>query len=350
MVLPLGVLLIMPMIYFKVKNMIYLEGQDQKLISYLSQNMETVSKDASKINSFDSSFLKNNVYILAENHGYEDVQNLDYKIFKQLNEQTGLRYYIAEMDSLRAKKLNTFLQKAEPDTALLKSVVRDIAMRIPQQSSIQLYDKWLKLHNHNTTLQDSLKFEVLGLDIDFNDTLTKISRDSAMILNLYAQIEKRGLQNEKFYGLFGFFHGLQSGIGERNAYPFAARLKRQTTHPQLQKIQTFACLTLESEMYLPPTEDMITPPSKKMGIFNVDGPILLTKGIQDLKAVTKENSISLFQLDKPNSPYKNSQRLAGIKVNLLGGETLPNNKAQATIDFYQNIILIRGSKSLSPLE
>ena len=338
------------LLFFTVKNAIYLGSEDKSHMDYLSLNKEVLDKNNMTFNGFDSVFYTNNVFILSENHGYEDVQNIDYQLFINFNKKMGLRFYIAEMDSLRAGRLNEFLRNPTPNTVLLKSIIKDIGLRIPQQSSQQLYDKWLRLHQYNAQLKDSAKIEVLGLDQNFDDKLSKISRDSSMLMNFKAIVEKRGLQQAKFYGLFGYYHGMQSGIGERNSYPFAAKLKRQTVYPQFQKIQTLTCLTVESEMYLPPFEGMPTPPDKKTSQFNVDGPVLLTKGIKDLKALTTPNSMTIFHLNNQNTPYKNSQRLAGIKVNVLGDEVLPNNEKQVTTDFYQYVILMRGSKSLSPIE
>ncbi len=347
--LPIIVLTLCFVLYFAINNRFYLGGQDAVHIAYLKQNNAVLNKSDMNFNSFDSLFSDNTIFILSENHGYEDVQSIDEQLFIHLNKTQGVRYYIAEMDSLIAKELNIFLNNPIADKALLKAVVQSISDIIPQQSSQQLMDKWLRIHAYNLTLNDSLKIEILGLDKNRNDT-SRIGRDSSMLLNFNALVQKKHLENQKFYGLFGYYHGMQSGVTERNTYPFAAKLKRNNNFPQFRKVQTIACLTLESEMYMPPYEGMPTPPDKKTALFNVEGSIALTKGIHDAKAVSSPNTLTLFHLDKPNSPYRNSQRLAGIKINLLGDEVLPNNAQQATTDFYQHVILIRGSKSLLPLE
>lgn len=348
LVLPLIVLVLGSLAYFNINNRIYLAGEDAAHIAYLNQHKEVLDRTKANFNSFDSVFYNNNIFILSENHGFEDVQFIDYQLFIHLNQKMGVRFYIGEMDSLVAKKLNTFLKNPTPDVALLKSFVKDIGLNIPQQSSQQLLEKWMRIHSYNAQLKDGFKIEVLGLDKNMGDT-SKISRDSSMLLNFKSIVEKRGLQQEKFYGLFGYSHGMQSGISERNTYPFAAKLKRNTTFPQFQKVQTIACLNLESEMYFPPFEGMPTPPDNKTSLCNMDGPILLCKGIKDVKAVSALNTITLFHLNENNSPYRNSQRLAGVKVNVLGDEVLPKNAQQKTTDFFQHVILMRGSKSLSPL-
>jgi hypothetical protein len=347
--LPIVILTIATVVFFGIKNTLYLGGEDDTHINYLKTHSEVLDKNKAVFNSFDSSFYNNNIFILCENHGFEDVQLIDDQLFINLNKKAGVRFYIAEMDSLVSNKLNAFLRNPIADKTLLKSIVKDVADVIPQQSSQQLMDKWLRIHAYNAQLKDSLKIEVLGLDKNRKDT-SKIGRDSSMLLNFKKLVQEKHLENQKFYGLFGYFHGMQSGVGDRNTYAFAAKLKRNNTFPQFQKVQTIACLTLESEMYMPPYEGIPTPPEEKTNLVNVDGPIALTHGIKDVKSIAPLNSITLLDLNAANSPYKNSQRLMGIKINLLGQEVLPNNDKQTTTDFFQYVFIMRGSKSLSPVE
>jgi hypothetical protein len=346
--LPIVILSIGTTLFFTIKNRMYLGGEDETHINYLKNHSEILDKNKVVFNIFDSVFYNNNIFILCENHGFEDVQLIDDQLFIHLNKTQGVRYYIAEMDSLIAKELNTFLNNPIADKTRLKSVINSIADIIPQQSSQQLMDKWLRIHAYNQQLKDGFKIEVLGLDKNRKDA-SEIGRDSSMLLNFNTIVRTRGLQNEKFYGLFGYYHGLQSGIGESNRYPFAAKLKRNSTFPQFQKVQTIACLTLESEMYLPENKEVPSPPDHKTSLFNVDGLIALTHGIKDVKSIAPMNAITLFNLNAANSPYKNSQRLMGIKINLLGQEVLPNNDKQATTDFFQYVLIMRGSKALEPV-
>ena len=347
--LPVIALLLAATLFFAVKNTLYLGGTDDVHVNYLTKHQEVLDRKNATFSSFDTAFYNNNVFMLCENHGYEDVQLIDDQLFIHLNKKAGVRFYIAEMDSLMSNKLNTFLRNPMADKGLLKSVIADVADVIPQQSSQQLMDKWLRIHAYNAQLPDGAKIEVLGLDKNRSDTSSRIGRDSSMLLNFNALVTKRGLQNQKFYGLFGYAHGLQAGVGERNSHYLAAKFKRNGTFPQFQKIQTIACLTLESEMYLPPFEGMPTPPDKKTGMFNLDGPIALTKGIKDAKTVAAPNAVTLFNLNASDSPYKKTQRLMGVQINLLGQEVLAYDDKKPTTDFFQYVLLLRGSKALSPL-
>jgi hypothetical protein len=347
--LPIIVLLVGATVFFAVKNTLYLGGTDDAHVAYLTKHQEVLDRKNAAFSSLDSAFYNNNVFMLCENHGYEDVQLIDDQLFIHLNKKAGVRFYIAEMDSVMSDKLNTFLRNPIADKGLLKSLVTDVADIIPQQSSQQLMDKWLRIHAYNVQLPDSAKIEVLGLDKNRRDTSLSIGRDSSMLLNFNALVKKRGLQNQKFYGLFGYAHGMQAGIGERNTHYLAAKFKRNGAFPQFQKIQTIACLTLESEMYIPPFEGMPTPPDKKTGMFNMDGPMALTKGIKDAKTVTAPNAITLFNLNAADSPYKKTQRLMGVQINLLSQEVLAHNDKLPTTDFFQYVLLLRGSKALSPV-
>ncbi|GAB3826019.1 hypothetical protein [Pontibacter rugosus] len=351
------VLVLLPfvaLLFFWTKNIYYIGGTDEANLQYLAHNKYNLGSDLAEaapgnIAPFDSAFYTNQVFLLGENHGFADVQQIDKYMLLHLNKKVGLRYYVAEMDSIRANSLNTFLQKEAKDTLLLKQVVKDIKFRIPQQSSKELYEKWLAIYDYNKTLPDALKIAVLGIDKNFNDTSRAISRDSMMLVNFKQIIQKQGLEKEKFYGLFGYTHVLQSSFGERNIYPFAAKLKRSGL-PLGNKVQSIVCLTLDSEMALPKNEQMPSPPDGKTSLVNADGPFTLVQGMEDLREVTSQHSISLFDLDNLNSPYKNSQKLAGIKVNLLGEDILPNNANQKTTSFFQHVILVRNSKALTSLD
>ena len=346
-------LLLVAIFIFLIKNQIFIGGVNDATIAYLDRNKKSIDRATiaqhPEIALFDSEFYASQVFLLGETHGYADVQQIDQYMIRHLNQKWGVRFYLAEIDTSRANALNTFLRKETKDTALLKQVVRDIATRIPQLSSQELYDKWISLYDYNNGLSDSLKITVIGVDQDFNDTTTTISRDSSMLVNFKRTVEEKGLQKEKFYGFFGYSHVLQTGYNQGNIYSFAARLKRAQL-PYASHLQSIVCFTLDSEMRMPKVGTFPTPPDEKIGGFNGDGPLITVKGIKELKKVTEEGSITLFDLKGEGSPYKNSQHLCSIHVTLVGADMLPNNESQKTTDFFQYAILLRNSRALSKLK
>jgi len=343
--LPLAFLL-----FFWVRNTLYLGSADQQYTNYLDQNKEVLieadrsAKDRGLL--LDSTFYANQVFLLGESHGLADVQKIDQLLLLHLHQRAGLKYYIAEIDSLRADMLNRFLSETPKNDGLLKQFVRDIALRIPQQSSRQLYDKWSEIYDYNSRQPDSLKITVLGLDTDFDQN--GYNRDSFMLVNFERIIQEKGLQNEKFYGLFGYFHVLQSPVSSFTL-PFAARLKTSGLEAG-QHIQSMICYSVDSEIYLPENESYPTPPDKRLDILNSDGPLMLVKGINDLKKVTTPHTVTLFKLDNTSSPYRQSQQLAETRVNLVGQDLRPAQQDLSTTDFFQYVLLIRNSQALSPLQ
>lgn len=153
-----------------IKNEKFIGVSDKKFVEYLNNNKIVLNQDVFERNKelFDDKTYKNNVILLGESHGVADVQSIDKNILLHLNEKVGLRYYVAEIDSARANQLNTFLNGENKDTVLLKKTVIEIKERIPQQSSIELYQKWSDIYDYNQKLPDSLKISVIGVDTDFD--------------------------------------------------------------------------------------------------------------------------------------------------------------------------------------
>jgi len=346
--LSLLAIILIGLLVFVIKNKSFIESSDKQFVEYLNRNkiiLDNKAFDTQNTQSlFDNETYKSNVMLLGESHGLAEVQNIDKSLFLHLNKKIGLRYYIAEIDSIRANQLNTFLAGVEKDTVLLKQIIVAIKQRIPQQASKELYQKWSDIYDYNQTLSDSLKLCVIGVDTDF-EVESAISRDSAMIVNFTDIVKRKGLENEHFYGLFGLFHVLQNGINSKNYQPFAARLTSNGF-----KVKSILCLNIDSEVYLPKNEQFPTTPDEKIGFLNMDGPIVLVKGINDLKDASEKNTNTLFNIAQSNSPYFGSPKLIKTKSNFIEQQIFPYNERLSTPDFIQYIIFIRNSKALSPIE
>lgn len=328
-------------LYFFISNKLFLESKNESNITYLKKNStETTNSINDKL--FDDDFYKSKVFLLGEIHGYADNQKLDKELLFFLNKKLGVKYYIAEMDSITAKKLNHFLTDGLKNQETLKEVVLAIKKRIPQQSSQELFDKWNYIYDYNQKLTDSLKITVIGIDKNFDDD-SKITRDLAMVINFKNSIKQLNLENEKFYGLFGYFHVLQN-ITENGKETFASELKKSGI-----KTTSFVSYTLDSEMYLPKTPQLPTPENEKVDWINADGPLQLVKGINDLKELSKPNSITLFRLNSENTPFLKSQHLISVKSRIFGENVVPQ-KGTFTTDYFQYIFLLRNSKALTKLK
>lgn len=328
-------------LYVVISNFLFLGFKDQETRSYLAKSKVQI-KDSINENLFDEDFYQSQVFLLGEFHGFAANQTLDRELLFFLNREVGVKNYVAEMDSLTARKLNIFLAKSNKDTVLLKEVVIDIKKRIPQQSSQELFDKWETIYDKNQKLADSLKIRVIGIDTDFDAKYASISRDSAMLVNFKTYIKKLHIENEKFYGLFGYFHTLQH-TPENTSKPFAARLNEAGY-----KTTSLVSYTIDSEMYLPKNPQIPTPADEKIAWVNADGPILLVKGIKDFKSLAKPNAITLFKINSAASPFSTSQKLIQIKSRIFGEDIVPA-KNTVTTDYFQYVFLLRNSEALHQL-
>jgi hypothetical protein len=328
-------------LYFFISNRLFLESEKEDNIAYLKNNNARID-DTLDESFFNADFYQSKVFLLGEVHGFADNQKLDKELFFFLNKKLGVKYYIAEMDSSTAKKLNEFLNSSQKEKAKLKEVVLAIGNRIPQQSSQELFDKWNDIYDYNKTLNDSLKITVIGLDKNFDDE-SKMPRDSAMFMNFEQIVKQKKLENEKFYGLFGYFHTLQTKI-ENGKETFASNLKKAGI-----KTSSLVSYTLDSDMYLPKNPQFPTPEDEKVDWYNADGPLQVVKGINDLKALSKPSTITLFKLNSPNAPYYKLQNLIQVKSRVFGENMVPE-KGTNTCDYFQYVFLLRNSKALTKLK
>ncbi|WP_166919626.1 hypothetical protein [Flavobacterium poyangense] len=327
--------------YLYGSSKLFLESKNDENISYLLKNNVEISGSVNE-KLFDADFYKSQVFLLGEIHGYADNQTIDKEMLFFLNKKIGLKYYIAEMDSLTAKKLNLFLSERQKNKVILKEVVENIKRRIPQQSSQELFDKWNAIYDYNQKLADTLKITVIGIDKNFDDQ-SKGSRDVAMVSNFKEAVKKQHLENEKFYGLFGYFHVLQKKT-ESGKETFAAGLKDSGI-----KVAGFVSYTIDSEMYLPKNPQFPTPENERVDWMNADGPLMLVKGINDLKELSKPKVITLFKLDAKDSPYLKSQNLVSVKSRAFGENVVPV-KGSSVTDYFQYVFLLRNSQALTKLK
>jgi hypothetical protein len=186
-----------------------------------------------------------------------------------------------------------------------------------------------------------------------------MARDSIMYRNYINIMQAMNLLNKKMYGFFGFFHTLQC---KYELMPFAGFVKQ---HLPSIKMVSLQMLALNSTVLLPYNEQLrkMMPPSyvnelrKKNPDFPIteqyipytlsnDDPMMKVDGIEDLKSLTKENTITLFKLNSSNTPYSKTKKLAEVT----GFQPVKmSSKQDVTTNAFQYVILFRNSKAAMPL-
>ncbi|MCG2615758.1 hypothetical protein LZZ85_15770 [Terrimonas sp. NA20] len=387
---------------------------------------------------FDADFYKNQYFLFGENHGVAAPLAVDLALFKNLYQQAGVRFYVAEMDATKAWLINKYLQTG--DTSSLSKVFRSWKADTAQWASQENYRKFQGLQKFYRELPAGQKFQVIGLDVfqDYSlvhehavylteglkdvslrksvDSLLKITqgatnddraglneyarrllprliaqeskakaemkdrypafkhfvtslgfigagmtRDSIFYRNLESLLAINNWEDKKMYGFIGYFHTLQTGYN--NIEPFASLLVKHKKATG--KVASMQMMVFESKMMMPivaPIKTMMPKPviekfiSETPGFptdqryvpytLSNDNSMMLIKGIQELKACSKPNAITLFRLTGENSPFNRSDDLAIIS----GFQSLkPTNQAVVTSKIFQYVILFRGSGPATPL-
>ncbi|GAA3948621.1 hypothetical protein [Hymenobacter algoricola] len=111
---------------------------------------------------FDAAFYQNQLFLLGEAHGVARPQEVDYELFKHLNQRAGVRYYVGEFDCAKAHYLNQYLRTGNDSTLQLVfgSWVRDES----QWANKDLLNKFRKLRALNQSLPPKRQMVFVGLD------------------------------------------------------------------------------------------------------------------------------------------------------------------------------------------
>lgn len=346
----IALLIILPVIYFVVLNCVFLGKLDDNKISYLKNNSITIEqRDTVLCEDFSNLFqndTNSQVFVFGEIHGFSKTQSADLLLFKYLNYRHNVRHYIAEVYKEDAADLSLFLNSSPIDISYLEKVIKSVGNYIPQQMTHDYFNKWVALHKYNQTLPIDKKILVHGI-------LGSKKRDDKKGKSQILHEEFLKIMNdtsvgdlEKSYCFLGQYHGLQDTVymSNQKVLPFAARLTNEGYN-----VTSIIHIPLESAMYFPKNDQYPTPPNEVLEFLNADGPITYSKGIKNLRKSTNVNSVMLFKLNSEGSPYNICSDLVGYKSSLkfLFGEILPSSN-KVTTDYFQYILLTRGSEAATP--
>ncbi|WP_422106425.1 hypothetical protein [Winogradskyella sp.] len=96
-------------------------------------------------------------------HGSAKTEDIELKLIQSLTKQNAIKYYLPETDFSIAHYFDYYLNTG--DTLLLKDLVTTYGSRVPQDRSIETYNKWKQLRTINEALPRDKKLKVLGIDL-----------------------------------------------------------------------------------------------------------------------------------------------------------------------------------------
>jgi hypothetical protein len=201
------------------------------------------------------------------------------------------------------------------------------------------------IHQNKSTFNDLLGkqlpvFEYLIRNLSYSAKKSGVNRAEGMFRNYVELYDLLNLENEKLYGMWGYFHAHQVPvrfIGE----DFASKLVG-STHKSAKKTLSIVIFPIDSKYNL---WDQKSNSWKKEPFSYDDKSLLAVEGIETLKELTRKNTITLFKLDGIDSPF--------AKTGLFFHGTSPKGKLIGDFkdrDYpFQYVILMRNSDWLSPL-
>jgi hypothetical protein len=125
--------------------------------SYLHTN-------AIDLNSAEFEFPQTDFKILGFGayHGSSKTEDVELTILSSLLRKKALKYYLPETDYSLAHYFNKYL--ANGDTILLRDLVTQYGHRVPQERTIEAYEKWKTIKKLNDNQKSTDRIKVIGID------------------------------------------------------------------------------------------------------------------------------------------------------------------------------------------
>ena len=96
-------------------------------------------------------------------HGSAKTELTEYTLLKSLTKDGTIKYYLPETDFSIGHFFNQYLKTG--DTLLLKDLIYNYGTRVPQEKSIETYEKWKEIKKLNDNLSQKNKLTVVGIDL-----------------------------------------------------------------------------------------------------------------------------------------------------------------------------------------
>jgi hypothetical protein len=136
--------------------------------AYTQNKLEYLKNNRFDLNSSEFDFPEKEFNIIGFGgyHGSSKIEDVEIKLLTSLTKNKSIKYYLPETDYSIAYFFNQYLKTG--DTILLKDLVTVYGIRVPQERTIEVYEKWKNLKKLNDKLPKKEKLTVVGIDIQVN--------------------------------------------------------------------------------------------------------------------------------------------------------------------------------------
>lgn len=138
---------------------IFLSGQTSKsgLVDYLELHRHSFEPGKELIPPEEY-----RLFFFGSVHGTQLTQDVDLRLLQHLVDNQRVRIYLPEVDGCVAYFLNRFLENG--DTSLLKEITVWYKEFVPQDASVQFYEKWRAIYQWNQQKPSSERIKVMGAE------------------------------------------------------------------------------------------------------------------------------------------------------------------------------------------
>ena len=136
-------------------------AQDNTKVNYLKENRFDLNSKDFKFPQKDFKIIGYGAY-----HGSQKTEAVEMILLTSLVKDKIVKYYLPETDFSIAHYFDQYLKTG--DTILLKDLVTHSGIRVKQERTIEMYEKWKKLKQLNDQLPKNDKLKILGIDYQIN--------------------------------------------------------------------------------------------------------------------------------------------------------------------------------------
>lgn len=368
------------------------EEVDPARVDYLKAHVVAEGPIAGPVRfAWPAAFYRSRLFLVGESHGTAAPHVFDLALLAHLAERVGLRDYLAEIDPVQADAFNRYL--ATGDDAGLRAVfdgwtatgaqwgsrayeakvrgVRDLNARLGAARAIRFHGldrvqdwpaaaRWLgerglpvdaaaltaatTLRAKAALLLAALPADARGDDAPVAALRVSLAATAAgrtreqTIFAAYEALARGALAGRPAYGMWGMFHTLQAPMQRET--PFAA-LVAASRLPAAGHIATIVLAPLDSWTLVPvPGARGFTP--MRLDMLNVTGPLAKMAGSADLAIAAPRDRITVYDLDRPGSPYRAAGDFVTVRASV-GGELAPADPALPATRYLRYVGVVRGS-------
>jgi hypothetical protein len=178
-----------------------------------------------------------------------------------------------------------------------------------------------------------------------NNIAAKKDRESKIFYNFNVFYNRYKLSNQKMYGFWGRFHGMQDSIN--GGVSFSAMLKKSDL-PLSNKIISIPVFCVESAsmlptVFLPPMAQQKGTIYSKVTMVNDDSFIYSVGGIKIVRKFVGKDENVLFKLNGTTSPFNKGLNLVESSSNFDKTFNWVGNKSAGTTNYMQYCIVVSNS-------